>query len=66
MAASAGVTCHANTPRQGRSVASHGYDLSLNRTQELVHEEVEHRPPLESLAELRKIEQEILQGIDEL
>jgi hypothetical protein len=28
-----------------------GYDLSLNRTKELVHEEVEHRPPLEILAE---------------
>ena len=28
-------------------------DLSLNRTKELLHEEVEHRPPLEILAELR-------------
>jgi hypothetical protein len=28
-----------------------GYNLSLNRTKELVHEEVEHRPPLEILAE---------------
>ena len=28
-----------------------GYDLSLNRTKELVHEEVEHRPLLEILAE---------------
>jgi hypothetical protein len=28
-----------------------GYDLSLNRTKELVHEEVEHRPPLEIRAE---------------
>jgi len=43
-----------------------GYDLGLNRTKELVHEEVEHRPPLEILAELRQIEQEILQGIEEL
>jgi hypothetical protein len=43
-----------------------GYDLSLNRYKELVHEEVEHRPPLEILAELRAIEQEILQGIEEL
>lgn len=42
------------------------YDLSLNRTKELVHAEVEHRPPLEILAELRAIEQEILQGIEEL
>jgi len=43
-----------------------GYDLSLNRAKELVHEEVEHRPPLEILAELRAIEQEILEGIEEL
>ena len=47
-------------------IAAHGYDLSLNRYKELVHEEVEHRPPLEILAELRAIEQEILQGIEEL
>ncbi|MDI9406114.1 MAG: class I SAM-dependent DNA methyltransferase [Chitinophagaceae bacterium] len=47
-------------------VAEQGYDLSLNRYKELVHEEVEHRPPLEILAELRSIEQEILQGIEEL
>jgi type I restriction enzyme M protein len=47
-------------------IAAQGYDLSLNRYKELVHEEVEHRPPLEILAELRQIEQEILQGIDEL
>ena len=59
------VTCHASPLRQGRSAAQ-GYDLSLNRTKELVHEEVEHRPPLEILAELRQIEQEILQGIEEL
>ena len=43
-----------------------GYDLSLNRYKELVHEEVEHRPPLEIRLELRAIEQEILQGIEEL
>jgi type I restriction enzyme M protein len=47
-------------------IATQGYDLSLNRYKELVHEEVEHRPPLEILAELRAIEQEILQGIEEL
>jgi hypothetical protein len=41
-----------------------GYDLSLNRYKEQVHDEVEHRPPLEILAELRSIEQEILQGIE--
>jgi type I restriction enzyme M protein len=47
-------------------IAEQGYDLSLNRYKELVHDEVEHRPPLEILAELRAIEQEILQGIEEL
>ena len=31
-----------------------------------IHDEVEHRPPLEILAELRAIELEILQGIEEL
>jgi type I restriction enzyme M protein len=45
-------------------IAAEGYDLSLNRYMELVHEEVEHRPPLEILAELRGIEQEILRGIE--
>jgi hypothetical protein len=43
-----------------------GYDLSLNRYNQMVHEEVEHRPPLEIRLELRAIEQEILQGIEEL
>ena len=43
-----------------------GYDLSLNRYKKLVHDDVEHRAPLEILAELRAIEQEILQGIEEL
>jgi hypothetical protein len=30
-----------------------GSDLSLNRYKELIHDEVEHRPPLELQAELR-------------
>ena len=47
-------------------IAAEGYDLSLNRYKELVHDEVEHRPPLEILAELRGIEQKILRGIEEL
>ena len=50
----------------GPLVAGQGDDLSLNRWMELVHVEVEHRPPLEIRAELRAIEQEILQGIEEL
>ncbi len=47
-------------------IAEQGYDLSLNRYKELIHDEVEHRPPMEILAELRAIEQEILEGIEEL
>ena len=43
-----------------------GYDLSLDRYKELVNDEVEHRPPLEILAEMQMIEQEILEGIEEL
>lgn len=31
--------------------STQGYDLSLNLYNELVHDEVEHRPPLEILAE---------------
>ena len=55
------------TPRRlGSLLSGQGDDLSLNRCMELVHEEVEHRPPLEILAERRAIEQEILQGIQEL
>ena len=47
-------------------IAAQGYDLSLNRYKEVVHEEIEHRPPQEILAELAKIEEEIQQGMREL
>ncbi len=50
----------------GPLVTAQGYGLSLKRTKELLDEEVERRPPLEILAELRAIEQEILRGIEEL
>ncbi len=43
-----------------------GYDLSVNRYKEVVHEEVAHRPPQEILAELAKLEAEIQQGMKEL
>jgi len=45
----------------GPLVTGQGDNLHM----ELVHEEMEHRPSLERL-ELRAIEQEILQGIEEL
>src|SRR5579875_1714575 len=47
-------------------IVAQGYDLSLNRYKEVVHEEVEHRPPLDILADLAKIEADIQQGMKEL
>ena len=35
-------------------IAAQGYDLSLNRYKEVVHDEVEHRPPLEIIADLER------------
>jgi len=36
-------------------IAAQGYDLSLNRYKEVVHDEMEHRPPLEIIAEIEKM-----------
>ncbi len=47
-------------------IAANGYDLSINRYKEVVHEAVEHRPPREILARLRELEAEIQAGMDEL
>lgn len=47
-------------------IVAQGYDLSLNRYKELVHDEVEHRPPLEIIAEIEKLEVEIAAGLAEL
>jgi type I restriction enzyme M protein len=47
-------------------IAAQGYDLSLNRYKEVVHEAVEHRPPMEILAELGRLEEEIQRGMKEL
>jgi type I restriction enzyme M protein len=47
-------------------IAAQGYDLSLNRYKEIVHEEVEHRPPADILDELTRLEVEIQQGLGEL
>ena len=47
-------------------IAAHGYDLSLNRYKEVVHEAVEHRAPREIFAELAKLEKEIQWGMKEL
>jgi type I restriction enzyme M protein len=47
-------------------IAKQGYDLSLNRYKEVVHDEVEHREPKEILAGLARLEQEIQRGMSEL
>lgn len=47
-------------------IAATGYDLSLNRYKEVVHEAAEHRSPKEIIAELKALEREIAEGLDEL
>ena len=44
-------------------IAAQGYDLSINRYKEVVHEAVEHLPPKEILARLAKLEEEIQAGM---
>ena len=47
-------------------LVAQGYDLSLNRYKEVVHEDVKHRAPKEILAELARIEDKIQRGMREL
>jgi type I restriction enzyme M protein len=47
-------------------IVANGYDLSLNRYKEAVHEVVEHVPPREILATLAELETKIQQGMKEL
>ncbi len=47
-------------------IAAYGYDLSLNRYKEVVHEAIDHKPPSEIIAELRTIEAEIAKELYEL
>lgn len=63
----------AERPRSAQSfripksdIQNQGYDLSLNRYREVVHAEIAHRPPIEILASLGKIEAEIQHGMKEL
>ena len=53
-------------PTARADIVAQGYDLSLNRDKEVVHESVEHRPPKEILVELAKLEEEIQRGMKEL
>lgn len=47
-------------------IVAQNYDLSLNRYKETVHDDVEHRPPLEIIADIEKLEHEIAQGLADL
>jgi type I restriction enzyme M protein len=47
-------------------LAANGYDLSLNRYKQVVHEHVEHVPPQQLIAELKQLEAEIQIGLAEL
>jgi type I restriction enzyme M protein len=48
------------------AIKEQGYDLSLNRYKEVVHEEVRHDAPKDILAKLEVLEEEIQQGMKEL
>jgi type I restriction enzyme M protein len=47
-------------------IVAQGYDLSMNRYREVVHEEPDHRPPLQILADISKLEEEIQVGMKQL
>ena len=47
-------------------IVAQGYDLSLNRYKEIEHDEVEHRDPLEIIADIEQLNAEIDKGLDEL
>jgi type I restriction enzyme M protein len=47
-------------------IVENGYDLSLNRYKQVVHEEVEYEAPKVILAKLKELEAEIVKELDEL
>jgi type I restriction enzyme M protein len=47
-------------------IVAQGYDLSLNRYKQIVHEEVEHRSPAAILDDLDRLEKEISDGMAQL
>lgn len=47
-------------------IVAQGYDLSLNRYKEIVHDEIEHRDPPDIIADIEALEDEIGKGLAEL
>lgn len=49
-----------------QDIVDNGYDLSINKYKEVVYEEVEYESPTVILARVKKLEEEIMSGIEEL
>jgi type I restriction enzyme M protein len=47
-------------------IVGQGFDLSLSRYKEIVHDEIEHRAPLDIIADIETLEDEIAKGLAEL
>ncbi len=47
-------------------IVAQDYDLSLNRYKEVVHDEIQHRAPLEIIVDIEVLEEEIAKGLAEL
>lgn len=47
-------------------IAEQGYDLSINRYKEIEYEEVEHRAPLDIIADIEKLDTEIAEDLADL
>ena len=47
-------------------IVAAGYDLSINLYKEVAHEVTVHRPPKDIITELKSLEQEIVEGLNEL
>lgn len=47
-------------------IVAQGYDVSLNRYKEIEYEDVEHRAPLDIIADIEQLEDEIAKGLADL
>ena len=47
-------------------LVAQGYDLSLNRYKEIVHDEIEHRAPLDIVADIETLQDDIAKGLADL
>lgn len=47
-------------------IVAQSYDLSINRYKEIEYDEVDHRPPLDIISDIEKLDAEIAAGVAEL